>query len=86
MAVLATKRTGVSLRAWKVDVSGWLRLAAAPTFALMGGISAASSPGMIICTAAMPWSPISDMALMYLLMGLFHLPPWLTLISARFPR
>ncbi|MCR6673104.1 hypothetical protein [Devosia ginsengisoli] len=65
---------------------GWLRFAAAPTFALMGGISAVSSPGMIICTSAMPWSPINDMALMYLLMAIFHLSPWLTLVSARFPR
>lgn len=86
MAAFATKRTGASLRAWKPDMSGMLRLAAAPTFALMGGIAAVSTPGMTICTAALPWSPINDMALMYLLMAIFHLPPWLVLVSARLPR
>ena len=86
MAVWATKTTGGSFRAWKVDVSGMLRLAAAPTFLLMGAISAFSAPGMIICTATMPWSPIGDMALMYLLMGAFHLSPWLKLLSTPKPK
>ena len=86
MAVWTTKTTGGSFRAWKVDVSGMLRLAAAPTFLLMGAISAFSAPGMIICTATMPWSPIGDMALMYLLMGAFHLSPWLKLLSTPKPK
>ena len=86
MAVFATRRTGASFRIGKLDMSGRLRLAAAPTFALMGGIAASSTPSMTICTAALPWSPINDMALMYLLMAIFHLSPWLTLVSARLPR
>lgn len=86
MAVFATRRTGASFRIRKLDMSGRLRLAAAPTFALMGGICAFSAPGMTICTAASPWSPINDMALMYLLMAIFHLSPWLTLVSARLSR
>ena len=82
MAVFATRRAGASFRIPKLDMSGRLRLAAAPTFALMGGICAFSAPGMTICTAASPWSPINDMALMYLLMGVFHLSPWLKLLAA----
>lgn len=62
--------------------SGWLALAAAPILALMGAIAAISSPGMTICTAASPLAPINDMALMYLLMSVFHLSPWLKLFSA----
>ena len=86
MAVFATRRTGASFRIGKLDMSGRLRLAAAPTFALMGGICAFSAPGMTICTAASPWSPINDMALMYLLMGAFHLSPWLKLLSTPKPK
>lgn len=82
MAVFATGRASGSFRAGKIDVSSGLRLAAAPTFLLMGGMSAFSAPGMSICTTAVPWSPISDMALMYLLMAVFHLSPWLKLLSA----
>ena len=86
MAVFATGRAGGSFRAGKVDLPGMLRFAAAPTFLLMGAISAFSAPGMIICTATMPWSPIGDMALMYLLMGAFHLSPWLKLLSTPKPK
>jgi hypothetical protein len=68
------------------QAAGWLGLAAAPTFALMAGISAVHSPGMAICSAASAMVPISDMALMYLLMGFFHLSPWLKLLAARSPR
>jgi len=58
-------------------------LAATPTFALMAGISAVSPSGMAICSAASPWVPFNDMALMYLLMSLFHLSPWLKVLSRR---
>lgn len=75
----------------KIDLSpgllagatGGLRLAAAPTFALMACISAASSPGITMCSAAQAFVAINDMALMYLLMGFFHLSPWLKLLCAR---
>ena len=66
-----------------VDVAGRLGLAATPTFALMAWISAVSTPGMTMCSVTSPLLPINDMALMYLLMGLFHVSPWLKLLSAR---
>lgn len=66
------------------DGAGWLSLAASPTFTLMAGITAIGSPGMAMCSAPPSWGPVNDMALMYLLMSLFHLPPWLRLLSRRF--
>ena len=75
-----------SLREPATDMAGWLGLAAAPTFALMAGISAAGSPAMMMCSTVPTFMPINDMALMYLLMGLFHLLPWLKLVFARFQR
>ncbi|RJE89251.1 hypothetical protein [Paracoccus onubensis] len=59
----------------------WLTLAAMPGFALMAGITSMdvnalclSDPGML---------PMNGMTTMYLLMSLFHLPPWLRLMSGR---
>jgi hypothetical protein len=59
----------------------WLRLAAAPTFAVMAWIS--SGDPMALCTSGPGLLPLGGMVLMYLLMSLFHLPPWLTLVSHR---
>jgi hypothetical protein len=65
---------------------GWaadgLRLAAAPTFAVMALITWGAGPGAMLCSAT-PGSPLSGMALMYALMSAFHLAPWLRLISGR---
>jgi hypothetical protein len=66
-----------------IDAAGWLGLAVAPTCALMAWISAVGSPGMTMCSAASAFAPINDMALMYVLMSLFHLSPWMKLLSAR---
>lgn len=65
--------------------AGWLSLAAAPTFAFMALLTAVSSGGPleILCSGA---SPFSGMALMYLLMSVFHLGPWLRLVSRRRPQ
>jgi hypothetical protein len=63
-------------------VAGWLRLAAAPTFATMAlltGVLGGAQPD-ILCSAAEHASPLSGMIPMYLLMSAFHSPPWLTLI------
>ncbi|MFG6083362.1 hypothetical protein ACEUZ9_004621 [Paracoccus litorisediminis] len=64
-----------------MDAGRTLSLFAAPVFALMAGVSA-TAPGMAIC--ATPLLPVNDMALMYLLMGVFHLPPWLRLRRTTF--
>ncbi|MFU0507506.1 hypothetical protein [Pseudaminobacter sp. NGMCC 1.201702] len=69
-----------------VDAARRLGLAAAPTFALMAWISAVGSPGMTMCFAVSAFVPINDMALMYVLMSLFHLSPWMKLLSARSQR
>jgi hypothetical protein len=66
-------------------VSDWLRLAAAPTFALMAfatGITDAT-PSDLFCTAAHNTSPLNGMALMYLLMSAFHGAPWLQLFHGQ---
>ncbi len=78
----ATERVASSPRP-AVDAAGWLGLAAAPTFALMAWISAVGSPDMTMCSATSAVVPINDMALMYVLMSLFHLLPWMKLLSIR---
>jgi hypothetical protein len=55
-----------------------LALAAAPTFALMV-IGTGRSPTMALCSPGAGLLPIDGMTAMYLLMSLFHLPPWLRL-------
>lgn len=60
----------------------WLYLAAAPTFAVMALVTAfQGSPD--ICSAGPGASVLSGMALMYALMGVFQLTPWLKLLSRR---
>lgn len=68
------------------DAAGLLGLAAAPVFAVMAGISAASPSSMVVCSSVSALMPINDMALMYLLMSLFHLSPWLKRFSALWQR
>lgn len=61
-----------------------LTFAAAPTFAVMAlltGVLDAGAPAL--CSAAHHTSPLSGMALMYLLMCAFHAKPWLKLMSSR---
>jgi hypothetical protein len=60
-----------------------LYLAATPTFAIMALVTAASGGSDVICAAAPDASSFSGMALMYVLMSAFHLPPWLKLIASR---
>ena len=62
-------------------MADWLALAAAPTFAAMALASAAGAAPMALCIGAGPL-PIDGMTAMYLLMSLFHLPPWLKRASA----
>ena len=65
------------------STAGWLQLAAAPTFASMAWISATGAQGWEVCSSFPGLLPVNDMTLMYVLMGVFHLPPWLRLMSAR---
>ena len=62
-----------------------LSLAAAPTFAVMALLSALPGGGPLeaLCAGAHGASPLTGMTAMYVLMGIFHLAPWLKLISAR---
>ncbi|HWF75684.1 MAG TPA: hypothetical protein VN694_00785 [Caulobacteraceae bacterium] len=72
----ADKRGGGS-----AGYAGWLSLAAAPTFAGMALLTGLAGGPMDRLCAPAGWAPINEMALMYLLMSLFHAPPWLRLIG-----
>lgn len=60
----------------------WLGLAAAPTFIGMALVTVLFGDGMAdrLCSMAYGTSPFNGMVTMYLLMGAFHLPPWLRLL------
>jgi len=72
MTVIAGKTT---------DPTRWLGLAAAPTFAVMALIATSDAPPLALCAAGATILPVDGMTAMYLLMSLFHLPPWLTLAA-----
>ena len=63
----------------------WLGLAAAPTFAVMALLTAASGGGSMdaLCPPCevQSASPFSGMVLMYVLMSAFHAAPWLKLTA-----
>jgi hypothetical protein len=73
-------------RGWPTaGAASLLSLAAAPTFAIMAllaGIQGAGMPDMR-CAAAQDSSWLTGMVPMYLLMGTFHLAPWLRLVANR---
>jgi hypothetical protein len=58
----------------------WLRLAAAPTFAIMALLTAIG-PQDLLCSAAHGASVFGGMIPMYLLMSAFHVRPWIQLIA-----
>ena len=67
-------RSGGKSRLRPVDV---LALAAAPTFGLMGLLSAVTGDThTLLCTQGREPSSLSGMTPMYFLMALFHLSPW----------
>jgi hypothetical protein len=67
-----------------LGASNYLRLAAAPTFAVMALLAGVvGGPNDLLCSAAHDVSPLSGMAAMYLLMSIFHSPAWLQLIFGR---
>ena len=55
-----------------------LCLAASPTFAVMAWLGAGDPMGLCGVASALP--RMNGMASMYLLMSVFHLPPWLELV------
>jgi len=62
----------------------WLCLAATPTFAILALLIGlpGGSPMDALCSSG-SGSPLGGMVTMYLLMSVFHSPPWLKLISLR---
>lgn len=75
-----TKRAGGIFAAR--TVTGWLRLAAAPTFGLMGLASMLDAgPMATMCSGG--GLSLGGMAPMYLLMATFHLGPWFEMLPAR---
>lgn len=60
-----------------------LGLSATPAFALMAFLSSTVSGNGGMDSAGRWISPLTGMATMYLLMGLFHAPPWLRLLAGR---
>jgi hypothetical protein len=63
------------------DIAAWLHLAAAPSFAAMGAVTAMLGGGPDMICGQHALSP-SGMVPMYLLMSAFHAAPWLKLIVA----
>lgn len=63
-----------------LDLAAGMRLAAAPTFAVMALLNLlASSPVNMLCSAGPGMRSLGGMTLMYALMGVFHAGPWLKL-------
>lgn len=60
-----------------------LSLAATPTFVVMALWSTFSDgPAEMMCSSGGSALSLSGMAAMYALMGVFHVAPWLTLLSS----
>jgi hypothetical protein len=76
--------TGRRGHAAALGAAGWLGLAAAPTFAVMGLLTYVIGGGAdMMCPDAHGVSALSGMVPMYVLMSAFHSVPWLKLISRR---
>ena len=59
----------------------WIPLAAAPLSCVLACHSLLTPSGGIACISTPAAFAFQDMGLMYRLMSLVHLPPWLTLIG-----
>ncbi|MBB6412347.1 hypothetical protein [Mesorhizobium sangaii] len=66
-----------------LGIADWLCLAAAPTFALMALFACIQNGDVAMLCMAANASPLTSMAVMYLLMSAFHLAPWLRVMSGR---
>ncbi len=69
----------------RLGAGSLLPLAAAPTFAAMALLTAASegNAANILCMGMANAGPLSGMTAMYLLMAVFHVTPWLRLMAKR---
>jgi hypothetical protein len=65
-------------------VAHGLAFVGSPIFAVMAWIAANDAP-LALCSTGPSILPVDGMTAMYLLMSLFHLPPWLKLASAGGP-
>ena len=84
-----TVRTAAGVRpgGWRaLAATDWLSLAAAPAFAIMALLTGLSGSGaMAMCGMDMHaagWFSLDGMVPMYLLMSVFHAPPWVRLLKA----
>lgn len=68
-----------------LGAADWLGLAATPTFAIMALMTAVLGGGAaeMPCPAVLHASSLNGMALMYVLMSVFHSASWLKLIAKR---
>ncbi|MBB5574605.1 MULTISPECIES: hypothetical protein [Rhizobium] len=64
-----------------IGITHWLSLAAAPTFGIMALLTATMGNADMICSTMQGASPFGGMVPMYLLMSVFHIAPWLRLLS-----
>lgn len=63
-------------------IADGLSYAATPAFVLMAVLTASGTADSM-CGSVQSMSPLNDMAIMYLLMSVFHLPPWLRIAARR---
>ena len=67
----------------RAGVTRGLALAGSPVFAFMALLTESTADVSPFCSAPAGILPVRDMTAMYLLMALFHLPPWLRFIGSR---
>jgi hypothetical protein len=79
----AAERRHRGVSDWGGDLVNWLRLAAAPTFAIMALLTGPGGGSVSKLCGSGSLAPLGDMTLMYALMSIFNAPPWLRLIWPR---
>ena len=73
--VINGRLAGDAGRSKTFGVADWLHLAATPTFAVMALLTATIG-SETTCMGMTGSSPFGSMSLMYLLMAVFHVTPW----------